>query len=96
MAEIDRERLIAKYPAINYPRMDPALNTTVQAVVRGDQIAAKTWESGVTTRRYGTPCCRRKCTLVLTRYWATCGLLLRLANSTPTPTTRTTTTRRTR
>ena len=43
MAEIDRERLIDKYPAINYPPMDHALNTTVQAVVRGDQIAAKTW-----------------------------------------------------
>ena len=42
MAEITANANCQLLPSTARP-MDPALNTTVQAVERGDQITAKTW-----------------------------------------------------
>ena len=63
---MNRQRLqqraysISKYPAINWPPMDPALNTTVQAILDAERI-----EGGAHGRdnsaRCSTPCGRRRC-----------------------------------
>lgn len=46
MADIDQSRrdyIAAKFPAINGGPMNPAMNTTVQATDRGEQITDRTW-----------------------------------------------------
>ena len=38
---MNRQQILAKFPAINNPRpMDPALNTTVQAILDAERIEA--------------------------------------------------------
>jgi hypothetical protein len=38
-----QQLLTAKFPALNWPPMDPACNTQVQAVLRAEHIMSKAW-----------------------------------------------------
>ena len=38
MTDLTRQQILDKYPAINWRPMDPALNTTVQAVLDAERI----------------------------------------------------------
>ena len=40
---LTRQQITAKFPAMNWRPMDPALNTSVQAVLRAERIVAQVW-----------------------------------------------------